>query len=139
MQDLGKMFIQAKKKKVYRNIDEFQDILNKILNSEINILLDWDNGAGEGWARIVHKQKGVVCMLNTKIGIVFFRSNFMKHKTIESLNSLFLVKVSSYSSADWSANLPLLEEEIPEISWECCSDGTEVAKMSLDDLYFATI
>lgn len=139
MQDLSKVLMNAKKKKVYKNIEEFMDVLNEIMNDEVNIVLDWDNDAGEEWARIVHRQKGVVCMLNAKIGIVFTRNNFIKNKTLKDLNSLFFVKVSSYSSEEWFVNLSLLEKELPEISWEKCSDAIDVTSLSLDDLYFATI
>lgn len=139
MQDLSKVLMKAKKKKVYKNIEEFMDVLNEIMNDEVNIVLDWDNDAGEEWARIVHRQKGVVCMLNAKIGIVFARNNFIKNKTLKDLNSLFFVKVSSYSSEEWFVNLSLLEKELPEISWERCSNAIDVTSLSLDDLYFATI
>lgn len=139
MQDLSKILMEAKKKKVYKDIEEFEDVLNEIMSSEINIVLDWDNDAGEEWARFIHRQKGVVGMLNTKIGIVFICNNFLKSMTLKKLDSLFLVKVSNYSSEEWYVDLSLLEKELPEISWERCSDSIDVTRLSLDDLYFATI
>lgn len=139
MQDLSRILMEAKKKKVYENIDEFKDVLDEIMSSEINVVLDWDNEAGEGWARFIHRQKGVVGMLNTKIGIVFICDHFLKSITLKKLDSLFLVRVPSYSSEEWYVDLSLLEKEISEISWKKCFDDVDVTRLSLDDLYFATI
>lgn len=139
MQDLSKILMEAKKKKVYENIDEFKDVLDEIMSSEINVVLDWDIDAGEEWARFIDRRKGVVGMLNTKIGIVFICNNFLKSLTLKKLDSLFLVKVSNYSSEEWYVDLSLLEREISEISWEGCFDQMDVTRLSLDDLYFATI
>ncbi len=139
MQDLSKILMEAKKKKVYENIDEFKNVLDEIMSTEINVVLDWDIDAGEEWARFIDRRKGVVGMLNAKIGIVFICNNFLTSLTLKKLDSLFLVKVSNYSSEEWYVDLSLLEKEISEISWERCLDKVDVTRLSLDDLYFATI
>ena len=104
-----------------------------------DIELDWDTGAGEEWARIIHNQKGIVCMLNTKIGVAFICRNELNSETLEVLESLFLVDVFDYTSEIWCVDLALLEKQVPEIIWEAPSHVIDVTKMSLHDLYFATV
>ena len=139
MKELSTVFIKAKEKKIYKDITEFQDVLENILKSNTDFELDWDNGAGEEWARIIKQQMGIACMLNTKIGVAFIRKNYLSNQTLAIMNQLFLVEVLNYSSEEWCLNLHVLEKRVTEISWGCESHEINVTKMSLDDLYFATV
>lgn len=136
MRELSEIFIQAKKKRVYKDMTEFEDLLKKIIESDSNLQLDWDDGAGEEWAMIIKTQVGIVCMLNIRIGIGFIRKMELSSETLIVLNSLFLVDVLDYTSEIWCMNL---EKQIPEISCEGCTDVIDVTKMSLHDLYFVSV
>ncbi len=141
MRELSKIFVKAKEKKVYKNLAEFREVLNAVMESDVNLELDWDDGVVEEWARIIKQQVGIVCMLNIKIGVAFIRRYGLNSQTLTVLDSLFLVDVLDYSSEIWCIDLDFLEERIPEIVWgvDPDPDVIDVAKFSLDDLYFATV
>ena len=139
MQDLSLVLIKAKEKKCYHNFFEFQGIVKEIMLADEDIKLEWDNGAGEEWARFTKSDLGVVCMMNIKIGIVFARQKNLNKKVHDILNSLFVVDVSDYNSEEWFIDLAILEDKIPEISWHVSPNAINTKKMSLNDLYFATV
>ena len=91
MKDLGELFSQAKDKKIYKDILEFKELINKIKEIDNGLELDWDTGAGEDWAQFVKKGVAIVCMLHTKIGIAFIRRDLIDSKTLELLQPLFIV------------------------------------------------
>ena len=137
MRELSTILIKAKEKKVYQTLIEFCEVLSTIMKSDPEFDLDWDDGVIEEWARITKKQEGIVCMLNIKIGVAFIRKHELNSKTLIALDSLFLVDVLDYSSEIWCIDLDLLENRIPEIDLD--PDVIDITKMSLDDLYFATV
>lgn len=137
MRELSTILIKAKEKKVYQTLIEFCEVLSTIMKSDPEFDLDWDDGVIEEWARITKKQEGIVCMLNIKIGVAFIRKHELNSKTLIALDSLFLVDVLDYSSEIWCIDLDLLEKRIPEIDLD--PDVIDITKMSLDDLYFATV
>lgn len=139
MRELSAIFIKAKKTRVYKDITEFEDFLMKIMKSDSNLELDWDDGAGEEWAMIIKPKVGIVCMLNTRIGIGFIRRMELSSNTLIVLDSLFLMDVLDYTSEIWCMDLEKLGKQIPEISCEGCSDVIDVTKMSLLDLYFVSV
>lgn len=139
MQDLNIVFIKAKERKCYHNLLEFKSIVEQIMLVDKNIILDWDDGAGEEWARFTKSETGVICMMNTKIGIVFVRQKYLNKETREILNSLVVVDVLDYNSEEWCIDLGVLEDKTPEISWNVSPHAIDTKKMSLDDLYFATV
>lgn len=141
MRELSTIFIKAKNRKVYKDIVEFREVLNEIMKSDLKFELDWDDGVVEEWARIIKQQEGIVCMLNIKIGIAFIHRKGLNSKTLAVLDSLFLVDVLDYESEIWCIDLDLLEEQVPEIVWGIGSDPDviDITKMSLYDLYFATV
>lgn len=139
MRELSAMFIKAKKKRVYKDMTEFEDLLKKIIKSDSNLELDWDDGAGEEWAMIIKTNVGIVCMLNIRIGIGFIRKMELSSKTLIILNPLFLVDVLDYTSEIWCMDLEKIEKQIPEICCEGCTDVIDVTKMSLHDLYFVSV
>lgn len=139
MRNINKVFIAAKEKKRYTNCLEFESMLEAVKKVDRHMKLDWDSGAGEEWARFTKSDLGVICMMNAKIGIVFARKNCLNNETIKILKSLFLVEVKDFNSKEWAIDLAILMETTPEISWNVSPYAVEAKKMSLNDLYFATI
>jgi len=139
MQDLNIVFTKAKERKCYHNFLEFKSIVEEILLVDKDIILDWDDGAGEEWARFTKSETGVICMMNTKIGIVFARQKYLNKETRNILNSLVVVDVLDYNSAEWYIDLGVLEDKTPEIRWNVSPLAIDTKKMSLNDLYFATV
>ena len=139
MQSLNDIFIKAKENKVYNNLAEFEDILTMLKASDKDLNLDWDKGAGEEWAVFTKADIGYVCMMNTKIGAVFARNDYLSKEGIRILEMLYLTEVESFSIEDWFVDLEVLEESVPEINWHASISAVDTEKLSLNDLYFATI
>ena len=139
MRSINEVFIKAREKKVYKNIIDFRNTIETVGHSDPNIIIDWDNGAGEEWARLIKSDIGIVCMMNTKIGIAFARKQNLNKETIQVLESLFIVEVVNFSSDEWFIDLDILREKTPEIDWNARVDAVNIEKMSLSDLYFATV
>lgn len=139
VKDLNSIFIKAKKKKMYGDLVEFQNIIQQVQSMDENIRLDWDAGVIEEWARFIKNGTGIVCMMNIRIGVVFVRVKSLSKEILEIFKELFVVYVDDYESEEWFIDLSLLQSTTPEIDWNASSDAVNTEKMSLNDLYFATI
>lgn len=129
---------KAKKKKIFQN-NEFQKILKKILLADENLTLDWDDGAGEEWARFYNQTDGKVCMINAKIGIAFIRISYEFNNINNVIDMLEVVFTDDYGSDDWFIDLADLKESIPELYWHTSEEAVNPNGFSLDDFYFATV
>lgn len=139
MQNLNIIFIKAKEKKYYNDILEFRSIIEQLIQANKNIVLDWDDGAGEEWARLIQKEVGVICMIHTKIGVAFVRHKYLNREAMGILNSLVVEEVLDYNSEDWYIDLSELKDKTPEVSWNVSPHVIDTESMSLNDLYFATV
>jgi hypothetical protein len=74
--NLLEILIKAKDKCLFITEDNFTKVLDEIKQYDTDLKIDWDNGAGEEWARLTHKEHGIVYMLNSKIGILFARKSY---------------------------------------------------------------
>lgn len=130
---------QAKQKKVFSNQQEFKDLLTQIQIADIELKLDWDDGAGEEWARFNDLTDGIVCMINAKLGLVFMRKKYKNQEIKKILKNLEVVFTENYYSSDWTIDVSDLKKEIPEIYWHASEDAVNANCFSLDDFYFATV
>ena len=64
MKDMLEVLKQAKHKKIFATVEEFKEILIQIQLADIVLKLDWDDGAGEEWAKLSNLVDGIVCMIN---------------------------------------------------------------------------
>lgn len=71
------MLLTAKKRCTFLSTASFKVELDKFNRYDKELVLDWDAGAGEEWARFIHKDYGIVYMINTKIKIIFARKSYM--------------------------------------------------------------
>lgn len=139
MKNLNNIFIKAKLKKVFVDINEFKEVLKKISSSDSNLSLDWDEGAGEEWAMVFNKKLGKACMLNSKIGVAFIRRRYLSSKSLRVLKKIYLVDVDDYGTEEWYIDLDILKNETPEIVWCASPNEVNINKLSLDDLYVVTV
>ena len=139
MKDLNSIFIDAKKKKTFRDDFEIENLINIILQSNNNISLDWDKNSGENWIRLYHHAKGLICMMHRKIGVAFVRLSETDDLMKDELRSIFVVETEDYDLEEWYLDLGILRECNPEIDWHASSYAVDPRNMSLNDLYFATI
>ncbi|MCI8669717.1 MAG: hypothetical protein HFI34_09385 [Lachnospiraceae bacterium] len=138
MENMMEVLKRAKDKKVFVN-NEFEELLMKILLADSNLKLDWDDGAGEEWARFSNRKEGIVCMINAKIGVAFIRKNYEFSNIKKILDMLEIVFTEDYSSDNWFIDLANLRQTIPELYWHASERAVNINNFSLDDLYFATI
>ena len=138
MRNLLEVLITAKKKSIFKTIEEFIIQLDAIKKSDSELELDWDDGAGEEWAMISHKEHGIVYMINTKIGIIFARKSYVPEIPDEFLSLYEIAVVDNYDD-EWFVDITELKESIPEIYWRVSEDSVNVNCFSLKDLYFATV
>ena len=139
MKDLNSIFIDAKKKKTFRDDFEMENLINIILQSNNNIYLDWDKDTGENWIRLFQHSNVIICMLHRIIGVTFVRLSETYDLMKEELRSIYVVETEDYDLEEWYIDLNILRECNPEIDWHASSNAVDVGKMSLNDLYFATI
>ncbi|MCR5836092.1 MAG: hypothetical protein K6G88_06285 [Lachnospiraceae bacterium] len=139
MNSLNEVFVKAKERKVYKDLQEVKELLGGVLQIDQELKLDWDTGAGEEWARIINKNVGIICMLNTKIGIAFVRKKDCNNEVLKIISDLLLIDVKDYSTEEWNIDLDLLKCQTPEISWNVSLNAVDTEKLSLNDLYYATV
>lgn len=143
MKDILEQFKKAKEKKVFKNQEEFIELLHRIQVADSDLELNWDDGAGEDWAYLTNEESGITCMLHAKIGIAFIHiwKDYEFKKIKDSVETLEVVFVESYNVDEWFINLVDLERDVPEIYWrlEKNSAAVDVNCFSLQDLYFATV
>ena len=137
MKDMLEVLKQAKHKKIFATVEEFKEILIQIQLADIVLKLDWDDGAGEEWAKLSNLVDGI--MINCKIGIIFVRKNYEYQNIEHILNNFEIVFTEDYCSEEWYIDVDRLEKEIPEIYWHASENAVDRNSFSLDDLYFATI
>lgn len=138
MENMIEVLKKARDKKVFVG-NEFKELLIKIQLSDKDLKLDWDEGAGEEWARFFNQQVGIVCMINSKIGVAFIRKSYEINRIKNVIDMLEIVLTDNYSSENWFVDLVDFKERIPEMCWHASTDAVNINGFSLDDLYFATI
>lgn len=129
---------RAKQKKIFVN-QEFKEILMQIQSADATLKIDWDDGAGEEWARFSNQKNGIVCMINRNIGLIFIRSAYKFQNIEHIIGDYEVVFTEDYCSNDWKINTDKLKYEMPEICWHASESAVNVNCFSLDDFYFATI
>lgn len=138
MENMIDILKRARNKKVFIN-NEFEELLKKIHSADSNLKLDWDDGAGEEWARFSDREKGVVCMVSAKIGLAFIRKSYNFNNIKSAIDMLEIVFTEDYSSENWFVDLVILKKQIPELYWHASEGAVNTNSFSLDDLYFATV
>ena len=138
MENMIEVLKRARNKKVFTN-NEFEELLIKIQTADDNLKLDWDNGAGEEWARFSNQEDGIVCMISAKIGVAFIRKNYKFCNIKNVIDMLEIVFTDDYCSDNWYIDLANLKQMIPELYWHASEGAVNTNSFSLDDLYFATI
>lgn len=139
MKDMLETLRQAKQKKVFVDQKEFKDVLIQIQLADTELRLDWDDGAGEEWARFSNLTDGIVCMINSKLGLAFIRERYKFQNIERTLENFEIVFTENYYSNDWSIDVNSLKKEISEIYWHASESAVNTNCFSLDDFYFATV
>lgn len=138
MKNMIQVLERARHKKVFVN-NEFEELLKKIQSADSNLKLDWDDGAGEEWARFSNQKEGIVCMISTKIGIAFIRRSYEFSNIKNVMDMIEIVFTDDYCSDNWFVDLTNLRQRLPELCWHASEGAVNTNSFSLDDLYFATI
>ena len=138
MENMIEVLKRARNKKIFTN-NEFKELLIKIQTADDNLKLDWDDGAGEEWARFSNQEDGIVCMISAKIGVAFIRKNYKFSNIKNVIDMLEIVFTDDYCSDNWFIELANLKQMIPELYWYASEGVVNTNSFSLDDLYFATI
>lgn len=76
MKDMLEILRKARRRKSFSNQQEFKNILMQIQLADTELELDWDDGAGEEWARFSNLADGLVCMVNAGLRLVFIREKY---------------------------------------------------------------
>jgi hypothetical protein len=139
MKDLLELLIEAKNKLTFDTQNNFINALNEVKQFDTTLDLDWDNGAGEEWARFIHHEIGKIYMLNSKIGVVFVREIYSDRLPQILYSKYKICLVDNYAEKEWHIDLEALAKGIPEIVWHTSTDIIDPNKFSLDDFYYATI
>lgn len=139
MKDMVQLLLMARNKKIFCSQQEFSDLVRKIKEEDINLKIDWDDGSGEEWARLIDGEKGIVCMINAKIGIAFVRNNYNNSNVMQILKGLCIERTDSYDRDEWTIDLETIKLQVPEIYWHTSESVVNTNAFCLNDFYFATI
>ena len=139
MNDLLKVLTDAKEKIIFRTQEDFIDVLDEVKQSDISLDLDWDNEAGEEWARFIHCELGKVYMLNSKIGIIFTRNSYSDKIPSVLYSKYKILLVDNFDEKEWHIDLEAMKKTVPQIIWHSSEDAVNPKMLSLDDFYYATI
>lgn len=139
MKNILEVLIQAKNKLKFGTNNDFIDHLNIIGSSDKQLTLDWDDGAGEEWARFSHKDHGIVYMINAKIGVIFARKSYEKNIPKKFFLIYEIAIVNNYRNEEWFIDIELLPKLISEIDWSVSQYSVNPNCFSLNDFYYATV
>lgn len=102
-------------------------------------MLDRDSGEREDRARCEDGDGALCCMLHSRIGIAFVRTGMLSESTLVYLARFHVVNVDSFAADEWRLDLGALRSGVPEIGRHACPEAVDPARMSLCDLYYATV
>lgn len=139
MRDMLEILKCTKHKKPFKDQEEFKETLVQIQAADTTLKIDWDDGAGEEWARFSNQADGIVCMINSKIRLVFVRSRYDIQKIQHIICDYEVAFTEDFCSDEWVIDVDKLRHEIPEIYWHASEGAVNVNHFSLDDFYFATV
>lgn len=139
MRDMLEVLKRAKQKRVFANQVEFENLLKEIQIADETLWLDWDDRAGEEWAKFSNKANGIVCMLSTSLRLAFIRHNYSTQRIKHILQDYEVIYTDDYGTDEWRIDTYELKCEIPEICWHASEEAVNTKCFSLDDFYFATI
>lgn len=139
MKDMTQLLLRARDKMQFCNQQQFLNLIRSIEESDTNLKLDWDDGSGEEWARFIEEKKGIVLMLNTKIGVVFIRTSYVRSDVNKLLQNLYVEWTENYDIDEWFIDLNVIRQQVPEIHWHTSEDAVNVKAFCLNDFYFATV
>lgn len=139
MKELSCILTNAKKMRIFRDDSEIDKIVNALLQSGKTVRLDWDKEAGEDWIRFFRQESGIICMIHRRIGIAFVRLSNSDTLLKRYLEGIYIVEVNDFSLDEWCIDLALLHECIPEIHWNASPHAVNTDRMSINDLYYATV
>lgn len=138
MRDLNNVLIEAKKRPLFTT-QKIESLIGSIKKSEKNVILHWDDGAGEDWIQFSCKDYGVVYMIHKIIPVNFVRKSYYQDVQFDFSNSCDVVLVDNYDVEEWCVDLEKLKQLTPEMVWHSFESDISSKKFSLVDLYLATV
>ena len=137
MKDLLEVFKSAKERYCFKDLHEFYKCICALQSELPGMTLDWDDGAGEAWARLWDSD--LWFMMHRRIVTVFMRSSTETPRIPSSIAHLTIVPVDSIDAEEWYLDVDQLREDLPEIAWHACLDAVDPSALSLNDLHYATV
>lgn len=130
---------EARGKKKFDSEEEFKQILRLIKSFGKEISIDWDDGAGEEWARIVHQNLGVIGMIHTKIGMLFIMKNKELDTIKDKLKDVYIVEIEDFDKKEWFIKIEDIKNTAPELNWCAPPSAIDCNNFSLSDFYVITV
>lgn len=130
MRDITKYFTQARKSGLF-TLQELTRTISEISALFPECKVDWDDGAGEDWARFYNSER-LLCMLHTRLKIAFSVSD------IPDIG-IKVILVSNFTENNLSIDLDEIRAECPELYWGACAEAVDPNCFDLNDLYYATV
>ncbi|MBE6949957.1 MAG: hypothetical protein E7451_01300 [Ruminococcaceae bacterium] len=137
MRDILEIFKSAREHYCFRNLREFYHCICALQSEFPGMTLDWDDGAGERWARLWDGDWWF--MVHRRLGIAFMRGPHDAAPIPSSIAHLTIVPVTGIDAEEWYLDVDQLCRDFPEIGWHACADAVDPTAFSLSDLYYATV
>lgn len=111
-------------------------ILECIARQDASFVTDWDVGAGEDWARVLHNDKMVAIVCAASPLVVINKEAKCILNACLSMCSVVVEEVESMDKRQYCADLEVLEEAL------CAHSLSEllcINRFSISDLWWATV
>ena len=136
--DMVEILKEARKKKIF-NTGEFRQILEEIKCINKKIIVDWDDGAGEEWATVTLKELGIIGMIHSKIGIMFWIDIEEIEITEKLLANIHVVNIEGFDTDGWFIIGENIEQVVPELNWSAPESAMDCDNFCLRDFYVMTV
>jgi len=137
--NMSEILIEARNKKKFDSVEEFKQILDRIKLIDKKIIIDWDDGAGEEWGTVKHLELGIIGMIHSKIGVLFWKDNEKTYNIGEVLANIYIVKVKDFNTNEWFIKSQNINQIVPELNWNEPESAMDCNNFCLSDFYVMTI
>jgi hypothetical protein len=117
---------------------DFQRLVSNLLESVGESSLDWDQGAGEGWARILVGNQ-VVAIVRFDEPLVFLLDRYLTGSLANELqeHKIVLVRTGDMDSKTYKLDVESIRDIFPNLQWPY--EAIDPGELSVLDLWWATV
>ena len=136
--DLTPLLSEARQFSSRWSKDKVRQAAKCILQHLRGTTLDWDEWAGEEWARVL-LDRTVLALIHVQTPLVFMLATYLRKDLASELSEIgsHTVSVDDFEEKHYKVDQSRLKEVFPGKLWP--SDAIDPEKLSIFDLWWATV